>query len=47
MFRKVYLACCIVREYGIPSIVGVKGACNLGDSSKVPVDVFLGRITVH
>jgi phosphohistidine swiveling domain-containing protein len=37
----------IAREYGIPSIVGVKGACNLGDGRKVHVDGFSGRITVH
>lgn len=37
----------IAREYGIPSIVGVKGACDLGDDRKVHVDGFSGRITVH
>lgn len=37
----------IAREYGIPSIVGVNGACNLGDGKKVHVDGFSGRVTVQ
>ncbi|MCW4052931.1 MAG: PEP-utilizing enzyme [Candidatus Bathyarchaeota archaeon] len=36
----------IAREYGIPSIVGAKGACDLGDDRRVYVDGFSGRITI-
>jgi pyruvate,water dikinase len=37
----------IAREYGIPSIVGVKGACTLGDGREVHVNGFSGRITIQ
>jgi phosphohistidine swiveling domain-containing protein len=37
----------IAREYGIPSIVGVQGACALGDGRKVCVDGFSGRISIQ
>jgi phosphoenolpyruvate synthase/pyruvate phosphate dikinase len=37
----------IAREYSIPSIVGVNGACDLGDGRKVSVDGFSGRITIQ
>jgi phosphohistidine swiveling domain-containing protein len=37
----------IAREYSIPSIVGVKRACGLGDGRKVYVDGFSGKITIQ
>jgi phosphohistidine swiveling domain-containing protein len=36
----------ISREYGIPSVVGVKGACELGDGRRVHVDGFSGRVVL-
>ena len=36
----------ISREYRIPSVVAVKGACELGDGRRVQVDGFSGRVTV-
>jgi pyruvate,water dikinase len=37
----------ITREFKIPSIVGVKGACDLADDIEVYVDGFSGTITIH
>ena len=37
----------ITREYGIPCIVGVNGACQIGDKVKIHVDGFSGRVLVE
>ena len=37
----------ITREYKIPCIVGVQGACDLADGLKIHVDGFSGRITIE
>jgi pyruvate,water dikinase len=37
----------IAREYGIPAVVSVLGACQLADDTPVTVDGHSGRITVH
>jgi pyruvate,water dikinase len=37
----------IAREYGIPAVVSVPGACQLADDTQVTVDGHSGRITVH
>jgi len=37
----------IAREYGIPAVVSVPGACQLADGTLVTVDGYRGEITVH
>ena len=37
----------IAREYGIPAVVSVPGACRLADDTPVTVDGHTGRIAVH
>jgi len=37
----------ITREYKIPCVVGVQGACKLGDGKTIHVDGYLGKITVE
>lgn len=37
----------IAREYGIPAVVSVPGACRLQDGTPVTVDGYRGRIVVH
>jgi pyruvate,water dikinase len=37
----------VAREYGIPAVVSVPGACRLQDNSLVTVDGYQGEITVH
>jgi pyruvate,water dikinase len=37
----------ITREYGIPCIVGVNRACQIGDDVKIHLDGFSGRITIE
>jgi pyruvate,water dikinase len=37
----------IAREYGIPAVVSVSGACRLPDGTAVTVDGYSGRIAVH
>jgi pyruvate,water dikinase len=37
----------VAREYGIPAVVSVPGACQLADDTPVTVDGHSGRITVH
>jgi pyruvate,water dikinase len=37
----------IAREYGIPAVVSVPGACQLPDDTQVTVDGYRGEITVH
>jgi pyruvate,water dikinase len=37
----------IAREYGIPAVVSVPGACQLVDGTLVPVDGYRGEIAVH
>jgi pyruvate,water dikinase len=37
----------ITREYGIPCVVGVNGACQIGDKVKIHIDGFSGRITIE
>lgn len=37
----------IAREYGIPAVVSVPGACQLADDTRVTVDGHSGRIIVH
>jgi pyruvate,water dikinase len=37
----------IAREYGIPSVVSVPGACQLTDGTLVTVDGYRGEISVH
>jgi pyruvate,water dikinase len=37
----------IAREYGIPAVVSVLGACQLADDTRVTVDGHSGKIMVH
>jgi pyruvate,water dikinase len=37
----------IAREYSIPAVVSVSGACQLGDNTIVTVDGYRGEIIVH
>jgi pyruvate,water dikinase len=37
----------VAREYGIPAVVSVAGACRLGDGVCVTVDGYRGEIVVH
>jgi pyruvate,water dikinase len=37
----------IAREYGIPAVVSVPGACQIADGTQVTVDGYRGEITVH
>lgn len=37
----------IAREYGIPAVVSVSGACQLADDTLVTVDGHSGRIIIH
>jgi len=37
----------IAREYGIPAVVSVPGACQLADDTVVTVDGHTGTVTVH
>jgi pyruvate,water dikinase len=37
----------VAREYGIPAVVSVSGACQLADGTQVTVDGHSGKITVH
>jgi len=37
----------IAREYGIPAVVSVPGACQLEDNTMVTVDGYRGEITIH
>jgi pyruvate,water dikinase len=37
----------IAREYGIPAVVSVPGACQLVDGTLVTVDGYRGEIAVH
>jgi pyruvate,water dikinase len=37
----------IAREYGIPAVVSVPGACTLTDGVEVTVDGYTGRVLVH
>jgi phosphohistidine swiveling domain-containing protein len=35
----------IAREYGIPAVVSVQGACSMADGTMVSVDAFQGTVT--
>ena len=37
----------IAREYGIPAIVSVPGACRLKDGTTVTVDAYQGDVIIH
>ena len=37
----------VAREYGIPAVVSVTGACKLLDSRVVTVDGFRGKVIIH
>lgn len=37
----------VAREYGIPAVVSVPGACQLQDGTLVTVDGYRGEVTVH
>ena len=37
----------VAREYGIPAVVSVPGACLLQDGTLVTVDGFRGEVIVH
>lgn len=37
----------VAREYGIPAVVSVSGACQLADGNVVTVDGYVGRVTVQ
>jgi len=37
----------IAREYGIPAVVSVPGACQIADGTLVTVDGYRGEILVH
>jgi pyruvate,water dikinase len=37
----------IAREYGIPAVVSVPGACQLADDTLITVDGYRGEIIVH
>ena len=37
----------VAREYGIPAVVSVSGACQLEDGARVTVDGYRGEIVVH
>ena len=37
----------IAREYNIPAVVSVSGACQLKDNTVVSVDGYLGEILIH
>jgi len=37
----------VAREYGIPAVVSVQGACQLKDGTLVTVDGYRGEITVR
>ncbi len=37
----------IAREYGIPAVVSVQGACQIADGTPVTVDGYRGEIVVH
>ncbi|MGD8398623.1 MAG: PEP/pyruvate-binding domain-containing protein [Anaerolineae bacterium] len=37
----------IAREYGIPAVVSVPGACQIADDSLVTVDGYRGEVVVH
>lgn len=37
----------IAREYGIPAIVSVAGACRLNDGTTVTVDAYQGHVIIH
>jgi len=37
----------ICREYNIPAVVSVSGACQLKDNTLVSVDGYLGEILIH
>jgi pyruvate,water dikinase len=37
----------VAREYGIPAVVSVPGACQLSDGIQVTVDGYLGKVTVR
>jgi pyruvate,water dikinase len=37
----------VAREYGIPAVVSVPGACQLAEDTLVTVDGFQGQITIH
>jgi pyruvate,water dikinase len=37
----------VAREYGIPAVVGVKGATSIPDNTTVLVDGYTGRILIR
>jgi len=37
----------VAREYGIPAVVSVPGACQVRDGSTVTVDGYRGELTIH
>ena len=37
----------VAREYGIPAVVSVPGACRLADRVRVTVDGYRGLVRVH
>ena len=37
----------VAREYNIPAVVSVSGACNLSDGCIVAVDGYSGEVVIH
>jgi pyruvate,water dikinase len=37
----------VAREYNIPAVVSVSGACNLPDNSIITIDGYSGEVTIH
>ena len=37
----------IAREYNIPAVVSVAGACQIKDNTLVSVDGYLGEVLIH
>ena len=37
----------VAREYNIPAVVSVSGACNLPDNSVITIDGYSGEVTIH
>ncbi len=37
----------IAREYNIPAVVSVAGACQIKDNTRVSVDGYQGEIVIH
>jgi pyruvate,water dikinase len=37
----------VAREFGIPAVVSVEGACRLRDGTPVTVDGYQGKVSVY